>query len=55
MSVEVFVVQPVPSDEVRIVPELPTTTKVLFPYAPPLSFSDGMGDCRAFQSVSDRR
>jgi hypothetical protein len=30
---EVLEVQVVPSDEVRIVPEKPTTTKVLFPYA----------------------
>ena len=37
---EVLEVQVIPSDEVRIVPEKPTTTKVLFPYAPPLSFSD---------------
>ena len=36
---EVLEVQVIPSDEVRIVPEKPTTTKVLFPYAPPLSFS----------------
>ena len=36
---EVLEVQVVPSGEVRIVPERPTTTKVLFPYAPPLSFS----------------
>jgi len=37
---EVLEVQVIPSDEVRIVPEKPTTTKVLFPYEPPLSFSD---------------
>ena len=37
---EVLEVQVVPSVVVRIVPEKPTTTKVLFPYAPPLSFSD---------------
>ena len=30
---EVLEVQVVPSDEVRIVPEKPTTTMVLFPYA----------------------
>ena len=30
---EVLEVQVIPSDEVRIVPEKPTTTKVLFPYA----------------------
>ena len=36
---EVLEVQVIPSEDVRIVPEKPTTTKVLFPYAPPLSFS----------------
>ena len=30
---DVLEVQVVPSEEVRIVPEKPTTTKVLFPYA----------------------
>jgi hypothetical protein len=36
---EVLEVQVVPSDEVRIVPEYPATTKVLLPYATALSFS----------------
>jgi hypothetical protein len=33
---QVLGVHVVPSEEVRIVPELPTVTKVLFPYATPL-------------------
>ena len=36
---EVLEVQVVPSDEVRIVPEYPATTKVLLSYATALSFS----------------
>ena len=37
---EVCAVQVVPSEEVRIVPEKPTTTKVLFPYATALRLFD---------------
>ena len=35
---EVLEVHVVPSEEVRMVPDAPTTTKVLFPYVTPLRF-----------------
>ena len=37
---EVLEVQVVPSEEVRMVPDLPTATKILFPYAMEYKFDE---------------
>jgi hypothetical protein len=50
---EVLEVQVVPSDEVRIVPEKPTTTKVLFPYATALRLLEVPEVCAVQFAPSD--
>ena len=50
---EVLEVQVVPSDEVRIVPEKPTTTKVLFPYATALRLFEVPEVCAVQFAPSD--